>query len=331
MLDIVMTHYREPWSVGEKFFSMLDLQRGVNFDEIRVILVNDGDDELPAEHFENRPYRVDRYKIAHAGVSAARNEGLRRATDTWITFCDFDDMFVSVYSLKAVMDALHADNADFYDVLWTEFISEETKHGYLELAPRPFNTVFNHGKYYRRSAIIEHDIWFNEKIEFNEDSEFNSILYLALTNKRYGQIKNIIPIYTWICQNQSVTHSPTAYWRGRIGNYWRNKSVLAAYKRYEELPRYAGMYTRVCWDTYYTLNTVAPHDCYNEIAEDFKKNIAPYAQKYIDMVNADAELIEKIKNVSWQDYCAEKTDDFKLNESISFEDWMKGVLTVGSM
>ena len=42
MLDIIVAHYNEPWKTGEKFFQMLDLQRDIDFSQIKVILVNDG-------------------------------------------------------------------------------------------------------------------------------------------------------------------------------------------------------------------------------------------------------------------------------------------------
>lgn len=76
MLDIIMTHYTEHWATGAKFFNMLDLQRDVDFAQIRVILVNDGkENKLPEEYFSGRPYRVEQISIDHAGVSAARNAG----------------------------------------------------------------------------------------------------------------------------------------------------------------------------------------------------------------------------------------------------------------
>ena len=51
-LDIIVAHYTEPWEAGEKFFSMMDLQRMVDWDQIGVILVNDGtENRLPCRYF----------------------------------------------------------------------------------------------------------------------------------------------------------------------------------------------------------------------------------------------------------------------------------------
>ena len=51
-LDIIVPHFQEPWAVGKKFFDMLALQRGVSFQDFRVILCQDGTDGvLPADVF----------------------------------------------------------------------------------------------------------------------------------------------------------------------------------------------------------------------------------------------------------------------------------------
>ena len=41
-LDLIVTHYREPWEVGKQLFDMIAMQREVDFRDISVILVNDG-------------------------------------------------------------------------------------------------------------------------------------------------------------------------------------------------------------------------------------------------------------------------------------------------
>ena len=54
MLDIIIPHYTESWEVGKKFFVMLDLQRGIDFNQIHVILVNDGlENSFPEEYYKD--------------------------------------------------------------------------------------------------------------------------------------------------------------------------------------------------------------------------------------------------------------------------------------
>ena len=67
-LDIIVPHYREPWETGKKFFDMLGLQRGIRFDDIRVLLVQDGPEgALPGDIFDDYPYRVLTVMIPHGG------------------------------------------------------------------------------------------------------------------------------------------------------------------------------------------------------------------------------------------------------------------------
>lgn len=322
MLDIIVTHYKEPWEVGEKFFKMLDMQRHINFDDIRVIVVNDGPEyRLPCECFTDRPYQVLQYDIEHAGVSAARNEGLRRAEAEWVAFCDFDDMFASVYSLKAVLDVLPAPA---FDLLWTDFISEDYLDGKLELHYRHQNCVFNHGKFYRRQALLENNLWFNEKLEFNEDSEFNSIANIVIDFKRTGRISTNMPVYAWCNNPDSVTHQKGSYIKSRIGMYWRNKSVLAAYEKYLPYERYCAMVARLCVDAYYTFNIKIIPEQYAEIYNDFSQFYITHKEH---MWKVNKELMHEIKQVSYNDYVGnlDERGEMAVIDSISVTDWLKQI------
>ena len=175
ILDIIVTHYNEPEIVYRKFFDMLSLQRGVDFDDIHVIVVNDGEDNcIPESFFEGRPYQVEQYAIPKAGISAVRNFGIDHAEAEWISFSDCDDMYTTVYSLKLVLDILaDKDKSTRFDMLWTKLCAEDSDgHGGLKMIMRDLNLVFIHGKYYRRSFIVNNEIRFPEELEFNEDSAY---------------------------------------------------------------------------------------------------------------------------------------------------------------
>ena len=61
-LDLIVTHYKEPWSVGKKFFDMLALQRDINFDDVGVILVNDGEENGTLTRFARSAFRMEAYQ-----------------------------------------------------------------------------------------------------------------------------------------------------------------------------------------------------------------------------------------------------------------------------
>lgn len=206
-LDIIVTHYKEPWSVGEGLFNSIAMQRMINFDDIGVILVNDGEEhELPKECFDGLPYQVNQMSIKHGGVSKARNAGLDASDADWVMFCDFDDGFSNIYGLYLIFCAMHEDK---YDTLWSCF-TEETKDekGNLTLVNHDRNWVFIHGKAHRRQYLVDKNIRFHEKLTIHEDVFFTMLTQVLADEKRIGSIRT--PFYVWKWNDNSVVRRDNA-------------------------------------------------------------------------------------------------------------------------
>ena len=112
-LDIIVPHYKEPWEFCKYLFDTIAIQRGMLFDNVRVIMVNDGkqvDSNLTAKDLSaierDYPFQTDVYFKPHEGVSAARNYGLRQSDADYVMFCDADDGFLNSYSLHLVFAAM---------------------------------------------------------------------------------------------------------------------------------------------------------------------------------------------------------------------------------
>lgn len=247
MLDIVITHYKEPYEVGEKLFRIIGLQRCIDFDSIRVMVINDGGQRLPEEELEKLPYPVEQIDIPHSGVSAARNAGIDHATGRWIMFCDFDDSFASIFSLREVLSLL---NTDDYDMLWSRILAEDYVDGkqLLYLVPDKQRFVFCHGKVYRTEFLRESGIRFDESLVFNEDSCFNAVIIAKISYKRIGEMNSQIPIYSWVRRAHSVTNSGRED-EASYGHFKRNMIVTSQYENGDE--RYLGMVTRSAYDAYF--------------------------------------------------------------------------------
>ena len=202
-LDLIVTHYKEPWSLGKKFFDMVAMQRNIRFEDVGVILVNDGEEnELPAECFEGYPYEIHQMSIPHGGVSRARNAGLDASTADWVMFCDFDDMFQSVFGLYMIFCGMAEDK---WDLLRASF-TEETKddEGQIHLVPHDDDTVFVHGKVMRRQFLLDNGIRFHDALTIHEDGYFNVLTY-ALAKERKERIKT--PIYLWVWNDHSIVRN----------------------------------------------------------------------------------------------------------------------------
>ena len=204
-LDIIVPHYKEPWSVCQKLFDTISTQRGVLFENIRVILVNDGDDKvLDSKLFDFYPFKVTYLTKEHGGVSAARNYGLDHSDADYVMFCDSDDCFLNNYALHLISSAMQ----EGFDMCVSNFIEETwDSDGNPKLVPHNEDLTFMHGKVYRRDFLTENNLRFDPNMTVHEDGYFNMLVYSVLQNSR-GELKKIsTPLYVWCWNNQSVVRT----------------------------------------------------------------------------------------------------------------------------
>ena len=253
-LDIIVPHCREPWETGKKFFDMLALQRGVRFADLRVILCQDGaEGALEEALFSAYPFAVERVLLPHAGVSAARNAGIRAARAPWIAFCDFDDMYSSALSLKVALEALRKAEQDGILYIWNSFLEEvgtpETRYSVYK---HDWDATFIHGRFIWRQFLLDNDLRFNEALSFGEDQDFNTLCQIIAGEKRVGELKE--PIYLW-CENEnSVTR------REKDKTVFYSKMLEHRFATAEELclrgieGEYLGAVARCAMDAFFEMN-----------------------------------------------------------------------------
>ena len=299
MLDLFITHYKEPWEVCRKQFLMLDLQRLVNWDEIRVTVINDGGQHLPEDKLSELSFPVHQLDIPHGGISAARNAGIEKAEEPWIMWCDCDDCFANVYALRDIMNILHMkDTLERFDMLWCYCCEEDNIDGYqiLRMIERKKIFVFCHGKIYRREFLINEGIRFDTELTFNEDSCFNAVVIVRTPHTRIGEIKSHAPVYTWIRRSQSVTTGANAPDDGAYGQMKRNMMVTEENRLHRSRDNYTGMVTRTAYDAYYILHG-------KRVSQQGKRRIAeafvPWMKEHrADFGEVEPEILEQIRAVS---------------------------------
>ena len=204
-LDIIVPHYKEPWSVCKYLFDTIACQRGILFENLKVIVVNDGaDGALDTGHFHCMyPFQVINHVKEHAGVSAARNYGLDKSNADYVMFCDADDGFLNNYGLHLVFSAMQEE----FDFLVSNFVEETfDKDGNPQIAPHNQDMTFMHGKVYRREFLLGHNLRFDEKMNIHEDGYFNMLTYSTVQHE--GKMKTITtPIYLWRWNDNSVVRT----------------------------------------------------------------------------------------------------------------------------
>ena len=206
-LDLIITHYKEPWEVGKTLFDSIAAQRMVNFENVGVIVVNDGEEnELPKECFDGYPYEICQMSIPKGGVSKARNAGLDASKADWVMFCDFDDCFSNIFGLYLLFCGIEEDK---YDTIWSHFTEEtQDNEGKLVLAHHERDWVFIHGKAHRRQYLVDNNIRFNPKLTIHEDAFFTMLTQSICPPERVGAIKT--PFYLWKWNDNSVVRRDKA-------------------------------------------------------------------------------------------------------------------------
>lgn len=234
LLDIVVTHYNEPWEVVRPFFDMLGAQRGIDFKKIKVWFVQDGPQPsvFPAGYFVGSPIghskdNLEIVTIPHKGVSAARNAGMDMAYSDWICFCDCDDSFSSIYSLKNVLYILENDTT--HELIWGKFWMNYLDKDYPIVERTEYNHVWIHNKYYRLDWLKEHDIRFCENLYMSEDSAFNNVV--EMEGARIGEIGTKEGLYAWCRRSGSITLDDNRYYKNIEGHFDRNLYVLSEYEK----------------------------------------------------------------------------------------------------
>ena len=238
LLDIIIPHGGEGWPVCRRMFDMMRSQLAADFGAVRVILVHDNCEPWPYKCLEGLPIRVDEHRVwmvqggkegrQKAGVSAARNFGLKKATAPWVMFCDADDCFATVWALHCILDALRSPQADLNDLLWMPFYVETDRGRDL---CGDLNWIFVHGKIYRREFLEREGIRFSPALYYAEDSAFNSTVEAAIDHDRIGEIKTDAPLYVWVWNRMSVTSRPENAFRNLLGLFDRHGVMIAEYLR----------------------------------------------------------------------------------------------------
>jgi len=209
-LDIIVPHYKEPWKTCKYLFDTIATQRGIWFNDIRVILVNDGEDVLFGDigqamlKLSSYPFAVDYIIKEHGGVSAARNEGLDASDADYVMFCDCDDGFLNNYALYTVFSAMQ----EGFDMCISNFLEESfDKNGNPTVVTHSDDMTFVHGKVYNRQFMVDNDLRFDDSLTIHEDGYFNMLVY-STVQKLGARFKKIsTPIYLWCWNNNSVVRA----------------------------------------------------------------------------------------------------------------------------
>lgn len=191
-LDILITCHNEGAEVVKPLLDSIALQRGVDLDEVGVIICCDGGTTVLTDEFLSQyPYHTEFHMCKHAGVSATRNKCLDLSRAEYVMWADCDDALVDTRGLHLVFREMsHApsqaelaqcgvsakDAGVGFDYLISSFVEESKNldtgeinyltHNGLE------NMVFIHGQVFNRQWLVDNDIRFDPALTVHEDHRF---------------------------------------------------------------------------------------------------------------------------------------------------------------
>ena len=209
-------------------------------ENLEVILVNDGSTDqsktigLQYESCDSRVIFVDQ---KNQGVSAARNNGIMRATGKWITFLDADDYFVDGYFEQIQKEvSADCDFIGFSDYSMRENQISEDRYPFegertqeqsivqqMLLGTHLLHTCW--GKVYRRDILMKYGICFPENIRIGEDYLF------VLEYFRHVKCAKLV-------------NAPLLYYRINTQSVMQHYNKESRFETWKMLTSYCGKYYR---------------------------------------------------------------------------------------
>lgn len=249
-LQILVPQYKETDEVVKPLLDSIGLQQNVPFDEIGVVICNDGSDVfLPDELLTAYPFKIEYHREPHRGVSGTRNACLDYATADYVMFCDADDLFYNACGLWILFREMETG----FDSLVSVF-TEETRDPSTK-APQYINhetdSTFVHGKVHRRAYLVENNIRWNDSLTIHEDSYFNTLCQNLSKNVKYCTT----PFYLWRWRDESVCRHDPKYilktYRNMIDS---NDALVDEFTRRGVSDKAAFFTAFLIFDAYYAMN-----------------------------------------------------------------------------
>lgn len=320
-LQILVPQYKETDEVVKPLLDSIALQQNVDFNEVGVIICNDGSDvHLSDEFLRSYPFKVEYYLCEHNGVSATRNACLDHATADYVMFCDADDMFFNVCGIFIIFREIDAGGFDTMVSVFTE----ETRNpetGEVVYINREMDSTFVHGKVHRRRYLKNNNIRWNNSLTIHEDSYFNCLCQRLTPEAKYCPM----PFYLWKWRDESVCRHDPKYILKTYNNMLDSNTALV--REFLDRRRKADasfFAASMIFDAYYTMNKKEWIDQENKDYRDaVEERFAKYYKEFGPLYEA---LDEKIKMQVVAGIRNRMFGEGLMLETITFGDWIKHIM-----
>lgn len=319
-LQILVPQYKETDDVIKPLLDSIALQQNVDFNELSVIICNDGTDvRLSDDMLSSYPFRVEYHLEPHRGVSGTRNACLDYATADYVMFCDADDVFFNACGLFIVFREIA--NGGF-DSLTSAFV-EETRHPETKgvvYVNHDMDSTFVHGKIHRRQYLLDRNIRWNDSLTIHEDSYFNILCQKLSENVKYCPTA----FYLWKWRDDSVCRHDPKYILKTYNNMLDSNTALIEQFLQRQRIQDAQFFTvSMIYDAYFTMNKAEwlnqDNQEYRRATElRFKRYYAQFEMLFRACPNdVRSQIIMGIKNRMF--------GEGLLMETQTFDQWIKHI------
>ena len=326
-LQILIPQYNETDEVVKPLLDSIALQQNVPFDEIGVIICNDGTAvHLSPSLLSSYPFEVQYHLEPHSGVSATRNACLDYATADYVMFCDADDLFYNACGLWIIFREMESG----FDSLISVFI-EETRmpnpmkpdEKLVTYINRERDSTFVHGKVHRRQYLLDQRIRWNPALTIHEDSYFNILCQNLSPNVKYCST----PFYLWRWRDESVCrHDPKYILRTYRNMLDSNDALVDEFLRRGMLDKAAFYTAFMIFDAYYTMNKPEWVDTLNgEYRQATECRFAAYYLKHRDLWDSLPPVNRmQISNV----VRSRSVSEGMMMEAVTIDGWLRHIATL---
>ena len=317
----MIPQYKETEEVIKPLLDSIAIQQNIDFNEIGVIIVNDGSDVHLDENFlKSYSFEIKYFLNKHTGVSGTRDMCFKLSSAEYVMWCDADDMFFNACGLWMIFREI--ENGGF-DNLTSVFVEEtRTQNGKADYINREMDSTFVHGKVHRRQFLLDNNIKWNKKLTIHEDSFFNILSQKLASPEKVKYCQS--PFYLWRWRDDSVCRQDSKYILKTYNNLLDSNTRLV----YEFLKRGRNddakfFATSMIYDAYFTMNK---DEWINQENRSYKNKTEKRFKKYFKEFKS---LFEEINpQVKMQIIAGIKNRMFGeglFMESITFDSWIKKI------
>lgn len=221
LVSVIIPVYNVESYVYKCLFSL----KSQKFEDFEVVIIDDGSTDGTGKICDDFAKCNKGFKVIHkenSGVSDARNVGIRCAKGRYIVFVDGDD-YVAVDYLQKLYGCIECNGsdlgcADYYIVNGSleEVHSKNTNEVMQLTALEAINALadknafqgYVSNKIFKKSIIVENNIFFNNGIKIWEDMLFCLEYMSCIESVGYLQF----PIYYYVQREDSAMNNP-AIWK----------------------------------------------------------------------------------------------------------------------